>query len=292
MTKFYGCYTALITPFRDGKVDEQAFQALVEHQISEGVHGLVPCGTTGESPTLGHDEHERVIELAVEAAAGRVPVMAGAGSNNTEEAIRFTQHAKRAGADAVLSVMPYYNKPGAAGQKAHFTAIADSADIPLFIYNIPGRSVVDMRDETLAELAKHPNICGIKDATGDLARVSTLRQLVDTDFVLFSGEDVTAVGFNAQGGHGVISVTANIAPCAVSEVQNLTRAGDYKAALELQDRLVPLHDVMFCEANPGPVKFAASLMGLCSADIRLPLLAPEAGNQTRIRQAVEAFGLL
>ena len=292
MKAFTGLFTALITPFKDGKIDEAAFQSFVDWQINEGVHGIVPCGTTGESPTLSTKEHERVIELAVEVAAGRVPVMAGTGSNNTDEAIHFTRQAKAAGADGALLVAPYYNKPTPSGLKAHFRAIADSADMPMFIYNIPGRSVINISDAVIAELAMHPSIAGVKDATGDLARVSTLRQLVSDDFLLLSGEDMTAVGFNAQGGVGCISVTANIAPRACAEIQTRCLNGDYVKARELQDKLVPLHQAMFCETNPVPVKYAASLMGKCRDEIRLPLTLPEAEHQAKIRTAMQEFGLL
>lgn len=287
-----GCYTALITPFSNGKVDADAYQSFIDWQITEGVHGIVPCGTTGESPTLSHSEHEHVIELAVEAANGRVPVMAGAGSNNTAEAIEFTEHAKRSGADAVLLVAPYYNKPSQAGLLAHYEAIANAVDIPQIIYNIPGRSVVDISDATLSALAVHPNIVGVKDATGDLARVASLRQHVSDDFILFSGEDSTAVGFNAMGGRGVISVTANVAPAICSKIQELCLSGQYAEATVLQDQLEPLHASMFCETSPVPVKYALGLMGKCRDEIRLPLLAPTPENQAKIKATLSAQKLL
>lgn len=292
MTALTGLFTALITPFSHGKLDEKAFQELVAWQAEQGVDGIVPCGTTGESPTLSHAEHMRVVELAVEAAEGKIAVMAGSGSNNTAEAIELTQHAKAAGADAVLVVAPYYNKPSPEGQLAHFRAIADCAEIPNFIYNIPARSVINITDATLAELAKHPNIAGIKDATGDLARVATLRQLVSDDFILLSGEDMTTVGFNAMGGQGVISVTSNIAPHLCAQVQRHCREGDYAKALAAHDALVPLHAAMFAETSPAPVKGAAALLGKCSAEVRLPLVAASGAAQARVKAAMEQLGLL
>ena len=287
-----GCYTALLTPFSNGKIDADGFQSFIDWQITEGVHGIVPCGTTGESPTLTYKEHEQVIEIAVEAAAGRVPVMAGAGSNSTAEAIEFTQHAKKTGADAVLLVAPYYNKPTQAGLLAHYEAIANAVEIPQIIYNIPGRSVVDIADETLAALAAHPNIVGIKDATGDLARVASLRQLVGNDFILFSGEDATTVGFNAMGGKGVISVTSNVAPKLCAKVQELCLAGKYNEATQLQDQLMTLHDAMFCETSPIPVKYALGLMGKCRDEIRLPLQAPTPENQARVKSILQAQSII
>lgn len=292
MSKLTGLFTAIITPFKDGHVDARAFQELVAWQAEQGVDGIVPCGTTGESPTLSHEEHMRVVELAVEAAAGNISVMAGTGSNNTAEAVELTRHAKAAGADAVLVVAPYYNKPNAAGQLAHFRAVADCAEIPNFIYNIPGRSVINIADETLAELAKHPNMAGIKDATGDLARVSTLRQLVGDDFIMLSGEDMTSVGFNAMGGRGVISVTSNIAPAQCAKVQRLCEAGDYAGALAAHETLVALHSAMFCETSPQPVKYAASLLGKCSDEVRLPLVAASDVAKARVKAAMEQLGLI
>jgi 4-hydroxy-tetrahydrodipicolinate synthase len=292
MSKLTGLFTAIITPFKDGALDARAFSELVQWQAEQGVDGIVPVGTTGESPTLSHDEHKRVVELAVEAAAGKIAVMAGAGSNNTAEAIDFTKHAKAAGADAVLVVAPYYNKPPAAGQLAHFRAVADAAEIPNFIYNIPGRSVIDIADETIAELSKHPNIAGIKDATGDLARVSTLRALVDSDFILLSGEDMTTVGFNAMGGQGVISVTSNIAPKHCAEVQRLCREGDYAGALAAHDTLVELHASMFCEPSPMPVKYAASLLNKAADEVRLPLVGASDATKARVRSAMEQLALI
>lgn len=282
--RFTGIYTALITPFRNGRVDDAAFQSFVEWQISEGVHGLVPCGTTGESPTLSHEEHHRVIELCIEAARGRVPVMAGTGSNSTEEAILMTRHAQKAGAAAALVVAPYYNKPTQEGLYQHYKALNDACDLPIFIYNIPGRSVVNITDDTLARLAELPHIAGVKDATGDLARPCTLRarmrQLgMKKNLHLFSGEDLTAVAFNISGGQGCISVTSNIMPRRCAEVQEACLSGDYRRAAELQDTLTILTQALFCETSPAPVKFAASLMGKCTDELRLPLVQP--GNDSR-----------
>ncbi len=290
--EFTGLYTALLTPFKDGEIDADTFQSFIEWQIEQGVHGIVPCGTTGESPTLTHEEHIRVVDLAIEAAAGKVKVMAGAGSNSTAEAIAFTQHAKQAGADAVLLVSPYYNKPSQEGLYQHYTAIADAVEIPQFIYNIPGRSVINVTDETLARLSKHANIAGVKDATGDLARVSSLRALIGDELTLLSGEDLTAPGFNAQGGKGCISVTSNVAPKICADVQTACLEGDYVKALELHQSIVPLHQAMFCETNPIPVKYAASLMGKMRDEIRLPLTLPYAASQERIKQALQDAGLL
>ncbi len=283
-----GLYTALITPFADGRVDEHAFTRFIEWQIAEGVDGIVPCGTTGESPTLSHDEHQRVVELAVQAANGRVRVMAGSGSNSTAEAVAFTRHAQQTGADSALVVAPYYNKPTQEGLYQHFKTVAEATDLPVIIYNIPGRSVVNLSDETLARLAEIPNIAGVKDATGDLARVASLRQLTGERLALLSGEDITAVGFNAMGGAGCISVTANIAPRACAEVQRLCLAGRFVEAQDRQDALVALHQAMFCETNPIPVKYAASLMGHCSTEIRLPLGLPSEPARQRIREALSS----
>ena len=292
MPTFKGSITALITPFKDGKVDERAFQRLVEWQIDQGTHGLVPCGTTGESPTLTHDEHRRVVELCVEAAAGRVPVIAGTGSNSTAEAVELTRHAKSAGADAVLVVTPYYNKPTQEGLYQHFKAINDSADVPIVVYNIPGRSVIDLSVETMARLFKLANIVGVKDATANMARASLQRGALGTEFVQLSGEDATALGFMAHGGQGCISVTANVAPALCSEFQLACLAGNFHRALQLQDRLMPLHDALFVESNPGPVKYAASKLGLCSADTRLPLAPLAPASRKRVEDALSAVGLV
>ena len=292
MPPFQGSITALITPFRDGVVDEPAYQKLIEWQIDQGTHGLVPCGTTGESPTLTHEEHKRVVELCIEAAAGSVPVIAGTGSNSTAEAVELTRHAKAAGADGVLVVTPYYNKPTQEGLYLHFKAINDSADIPILIYNIPGRSVVDMSVDTMARLFKLANIVGVKDATANLARVSQQRAVLGADFVQLSGEDATALGFMAHGGQGCISVSANVAPALCSEFQLACLGGNYKLALQLQDRLMPLHEALFVESNPGPVKYAASKLGLCNADTRLPLAPLTAASRKRVDDALEAVGLV
>lgn len=292
MSKFQGIYTAMITPFRDGKLDEAAFESFVEWQINEGVHGLVPCGTTGESPTLSHEEHKRLVELAVKTAKGRVPIMAGTGSNSTAEAMDFTRHAEKAGADAVLVVAPYYNKPTQEGIYQHYKAIASVSALPVFVYNIPGRSVINITDETLARLAEIPTIAGVKDATGDLARVATLRRLVGDRLALFSGEDMTVVGFNAMGGCGAISVSSNIVPKACATVQELTFKGDYKAALAEQEKWTALHSVMFCETNPIPVKYAAHLMGKCSDEVRLPLVAPGDASKKALRDVLASYQLI
>src|SRR5262245_40500270 len=290
---FRGSFTALITPIRGGSVDEEAFRRLVEWQMAEGTHGLVPVGTTGESPTLSHDEHKRVVELCVEVAAKRVPVIAGAGSNNTTEAIELAQHAEQAGADALLVVTPYYNKPTQKGLFAHFSAIAEAVALPIFIYNIPGRSVIDMSPETMGKLAKaHKNIVGVKDATGKIERVSEQRISCGNDFIQLSGEDATALGFNAHGGVGCISVTANVAPRLCAAFQRACRDGDYITALTLQDRLMPLHHALFVETSPAPVKFAASVLGMSSDEVRLPLVKASEAARTAVRQAMVHAGLV
>lgn len=291
-SRLRGIFTALITPFKNGKVDEKAFQDLVDWQIKEGVHGVVPCGTTGESPTLSYEEHHRVVELCIEAAAGRVPVMAGSGSNSTQEAIQFSKHAEKAGADALLVVAPYYNKPMQEGIYQHYKAISEAVSLPVIVYNIPGRSVINITDDTLARLAKLPNIAGVKDATGDLARPWLLRAKAGQNFLQFSGEDMTAVSFNASGGIGCISVTSNILPRLCADIQNACLTGDFVKAITMQDKLVEMHNVMFCETSPGPVKYAASLLGKCQPDVRLPLVPPSAESQQRIRAAMENLGLL
>lgn len=289
---FTGIYTALITPFRNGKVDEKAFQDFVEWQIAEGVHGLVPCGTTGESPTLSYEEHKRVIDLCVEAAKGRVKVLAGTGANSTEEAIMLTRHAKKAGADGSLNVTPYYNKPTPEGLYQHYKAVHDAADLPIVLYNVPGRTVLNLSDEVIARLATLPRVIGVKDATGDLARPYTLRQKTGVDFLQLSGEDMTTVAFNIAGGKGCISVSSNIAPRACAQVQEACLRGDYVHAAKLHEELVPLHSIMFCETSPGPVKWAASLLGKCSPDLRLPLVPPAVDNQSRIHEVLVNLHLL
>jgi 4-hydroxy-tetrahydrodipicolinate synthase len=283
----------LITPFKNGEVDETAFRKLVAWQIKEGSHGLVPVGTTGESPTLTPEEHKRVVEICIEEANGKVPVIAGTGSNSTAEAIDYTVHAKEAGADAALVVVPYYNKPTQEGIYAHFKAIAEAVDIPIFVYNVPGRTVANIAVETLARLAKDfANIVGTKDASADLTRPSRQRLASGEKFIQLSGEDGTALGFNAHGGVGCISVTANVAPRLCSEFQEATLKGDYLKALKLQDRLMPLHHALFVETSPAPVKYAASLLGLCEAEARLPMVP--VGDTTRkvVRDAMVHAGLL
>ena len=290
---FHGSLTALVTPMReDGSIDEAAFARLIDWQIAEGTQGIVPVGTTGESPTLSHEEHKRVVELAIAAARGRIPVIAGAGSNSTAEAIGLAQHAKGAGADAVLVVTPYYNKPTQEGLFRHYTAIADAAEIPVFIYNIPGRSVIDMSVETMARLAAHKNIIGVKDATANLSRPQHTTRACGEDFIQLSGEDHTALPYLAAGGHGCISVTANAAPKLCAQFQEACMQGAYEQALAIQDKLLPLHDAMFCEASPAPAKYAASLLGMSTDEVRLPLVAATDAARTRIREAMVHAGLL
>ncbi len=289
---FKGSMPALVTPFQNGQPDLDTLKKLVEWHIAEGSHGLVPVGTTGESPTLTHSEHELVIQTVVEAAAGRIPVIAGAGSNNTDEAIRFVKFAADVGADAALVVTPYYNKPTQAGMIAHFTALHDAADIPIIIYNIPGRSVVDMLPATMGALAELPRIVGVKDATGDLARVCDTRIACGPDFVQLSGEDATAHGFNAQGGVGCISVTANVAPRLSSQLQEACLAGDYATALTLQDRLMPLHKAIFTEPGLCGAKYAMSRLGLCSDEVRLPLTTLTNSTKALVDDGLRHAGLL
>ncbi len=291
--KFKGSFPALITPMKNGAFDEAAFRKFVAWQIKEGSHGLVPVGTTGESPTLTPEEHKAVVKICVAEAKGKVPVIAGAGSNNTAEAIEYTRHAKEAGADAALVVVPYYNKPTQDGIYAHYKAIATSVDIPIFVYNVPGRTVANISVETLDRLAKDfKNIVGTKDASADLTRPSRQRLMTGKDFIQLSGEDGTALGFNAHGGVGCISVTANVAPALCSALQNATLKGDYAEALKLQDRLMPLHHAMFVEASPGPVKYAASLLGLCEPEARLPLVPVVDSTKKLVRDALIHAGLL
>ncbi len=287
-----GSLPALVTPFKNGAVDFETLKKLVDWHVDEGSHGLVPVGTTGESPTLSHEEHEQVVEAVVEAAAGRIPVVAGAGSNNTVESIRFMQHAHRVGATAALVVTPYYNKPTQRGLIAHFTALHDCCDLPIIIYNIPGRSVVDMSPATMGELARLPRIIGVKDATGDLARVCQQRITCGADFIQLSGEDATAHGFNAQGGTGCISVTANAAPRLCSELQSATLRGDYATALGLQDRLMPLHQAIFTEPGLVGAKFAMSELGLCSDEVRSPLTGLTDDTKALVRNGLRHAGLM
>ncbi len=289
---FQGSMPALITPFRNGELDLDTLKKLVEWHIGEGSNGLVPVGTTGESPTLTHDEHETVVEEVVKAVAGRIPVIAGAGSNNTLESIRFIQHAENVGADAALVVTPYYNKPTQRGLIAHFTALHDCCNLPIIIYNIPPRSVIDMSVETMAELAKLPRIIGVKDATAKLDRVSQQRAACGKDFIQLSGEDATALGFNAHGGVGAISVTANVAPKLCAEFQAATLSGDFARALTLQDQLMPLHEAIFIEPGLVGAKYGMSRLGLCSEEVRSPLTELEDSSKAAIDAAMAHAGLL
>ncbi len=289
---FKGSFTALISPFRNGAFDESAYERLIEWQISQGTHGLVPVGTTGECPTLSHEEHKRAVEICVATARKRVPVIAGAGSNSTAEAIDFTRHAKDVGADAVLIVMPYYNKPTQEGLYLHVKAINDAVDIPIVLYNVPSRTVADMSVATMARCAQLKNVAGVKDATANLARASLQRLACGPDFVMLSGEDATALGFNAHGGQGCISVTSNVAPALCAEFQNACLSGDFAKALSIQDRLMPLHDALFIETSPGPVKYAASLLGLSSAETRLPLAPISEATKKAVEAAMMEAGLL
>ncbi|MFT0892638.1 4-hydroxy-tetrahydrodipicolinate synthase [Pseudochelatococcus sp. G4_1912] len=289
---FKGSYTALVTPFRNGSLDEEAFRALVAWQIENGTDGLVPVGTTGESPTLSHEEHKQVVAWTIEEAKGRIPVIAGAGSNSTAEAIELARHAEQVGADGVLVVTPYYNKPTQEGLYQHYKAINDAVGIPIIIYNIPPRSVIDMSVETMARLYELRNIVGVKDATANIARVSLQRQAMGPDFVQFSGEDVTALGFVAHGGHGCISVTSNIAPRLCSDLLRAALNGEFSTALELQDRLLPLHMSMFLETNPSPVKHALALMGRMRDDVRLPMVPVCEATSAKLKAALVHAGLI
>jgi 4-hydroxy-tetrahydrodipicolinate synthase len=291
-TMFKGSIVALITPFRDGQVDEDGYRAFIEWQIGQGTEGLVPCGTTGESPTLSHSEHMRVVEICIETAAKRVPVIAGTGSNSTAEAIELTRHAKKAGADAALIVTPYYNKPTQEGLYQHYKAVHDEVDIPIIIYNIPARCGIDMSVETMARLAELPNIVGVKDATQDLARPIRTRAAIGPQFCQLSGEDGTALPFLAGGGQGCISVSANVAPALCAELQRSWREGDIARAAAIQDRLAPLNAAMFCETNPGPVKYAASLLGKCHPAPRLPLVEISEQSKRVVKGAMVAAGIL
>lgn len=287
-----GSITALVTPFKAGALDEPAFQRFVNWQVEQGTHGVVPCGTTGESPTLSYEEHHRLIDLCVEAVNGRIPVIAGTGSNSTAEAVAFTQYAEKAGVDAALVVAPYYNKPTQEGIYQHYKAIHDAAGLPIIIYNIPGRSVINVSDETLVRLSKLPRIIGVKDATGDLARVSTLRRSAGRQFIQLSGEDMTVVGFNAMGGRGCISVTSNLLPKQCARMQEAALAGDMVKALQIHDTMVEVHSAMFCETSPSPVKYALSLMNKLAPDVRLPLVMPSDAAKERIREALLGAGLI
>ena len=290
-TAFKGSMTALVTPFRDAAVDADAFRALVEWQIAEGSHGLVPVGTTGESPTLSHDEHRRVVELCIQTARGRVPVVAGAGSNNTREAIELAVHAQKAGADGVLVVTPYYNRPTQEGLYQHFKAVNDAISIPVIIYNIPPRSVVDMSVETMTRLYDLKNIAGVKDATGNVARVSLQRHAMGADFIQLSGEDMTALSCMAAGAHGCISVVANVAPRLCSQLMNACDKGDWAGALKIQDRLTPLHAAIFAEPGLAGAKHGLSLLGMVRDEVRLPLLPVTEPTRKIIRDAMVFAGL-
>lgn len=293
-TRFHGSFPALITPFKNGKVDEDAFRKLIEWHIAEGTHGIVPVGTTGESPTLSHDEHKRVVELAVETAAGRIPVIAGAGSNSTAEAVDLAVHAQQAGADAALSVCPYYNRPTQEGLYQHFAAVARAVpDLPVFVYNVPPRTSSEISVDTLARLARDfANVVGTKDATANLARPSLQRLASGEKFIQLSGEDGTALAFNAHGGTGCISVTANVAPRLCAAFQEATLAGDFAKALTIQDRLMPLHSALFCETSPSPVKYAVSLLGHASEEARLPIMPATEGARIQVKAAMVHAGLL
>lgn len=288
-----GSITALITPMQNGLVDEKAFASFVDWQIAEGTHGLVPVGTTGESPTVSHDEHHRIVEIAIEVSHGRVPVIAGAGSNSTAEAVSLARFAEKAGADAVLTIVPYYNKPNQEGMFQHFSAVASAVGIPVILYSVPGRTVVDLTIDTIARLREaHANIIGVKDATADLGRTSLQRDRLGKDFILLSGEDITALAFNAHGGHGCISVTSNVAPRLCSQMQELSLAGDFKGALAVQDRLIHLHKNLFLEPNPTAVKYAANRLNLCANELRLPLVPISAATQEAVDFALAHAGLI
>jgi len=289
---FKGVIPALVTPFLNGEVDEKGFVALVERQIAGGVHGLVPVGTTGETSTLSHDEHKRVVELCVKTARGRVPVIAGAGSNSTDEAIDLVRHAKTVGADAALVVTPYYNRPSQEGMYQHYKAINDAVELPVFVYNVPGRSGVDISNETLVRLSKLPNIVGIKDATGDLTRISMQRITCGPDWVMLSGDDPTALGYMAHGGHGVISVTSNVAPDACATFMNACVGNDWETARYWQDRLIKLHKALFLDSSPGPTKFALAQLGLSTEDVRLPITPCSEAVRPAIVEAMREAGLV
>jgi len=290
-TRFRGVLPALITPFRGDSIDEDAFVALVERQIAGGVHGLVPAGTTGESATLSHEEHRRVVELCVKTAAGRVPVIAGAGSNSTKEAIELTRHAKSVGADAVLMVTGYYNRPSQEGIFRHYEAVDAAVDFPIVVYNVPGRAVVDVSNETMERLSKLNSIVGVKDATGDVSRVSHQRLTCGADWVMLTGDDPTGLGYIAHGGHGCISVTANIAPAQCAAFYNACMAGDFETARKLQDRLIRLHKALFLDASPSPTKFAAAELGLCAPDVRLPIAPCSDAVKPQILAAMAEAGV-
>ncbi|MDA9674239.1 4-hydroxy-tetrahydrodipicolinate synthase [Alphaproteobacteria bacterium] len=289
---FHSSYTALLTPFKDNKVDYLSYRELIDFQINNGTHGLVPVGTTGESPTLSHDEHKKLIEVCIEQSNGRVPVIAGAGSNSTSEAVDFVKHACSAGADGLLVVTPYYNKPTQSGLLAHYNELIKHTSKPIIIYDIPGRSVIQMTDETMAKLAQDQFIVGVKDATADLTRPTRLQNVISDDFIQLSGEDGTALAYLAAGGHGCISVTANIAPNLLSRMHNAWKQGDINTAQEINKKLMPLHDALFYETSPGPLKYAASLLGICSSDARLPIVEIEEDSKLKVKDALKKTGLI
>ena len=289
---FHSSYTALLTPFKDNQVDFDAYRKLIDFQIENGTNGLVPVGTTGESPTLSHEEHKKLVEVCIDQSNKRVPVIAGAGSNSTAEAIEFVKHACDAGADGVLVVTPYYNKPTQSGLLAHYNELIKHSTKPIIIYDIPGRSVIQMSDNTMAKLAENELIVGVKDATADLARPTRLQNLIGDDFIQLSGEDGTALAYLAAGGHGCISVTANIAPKLISEMHNAWKSGDISLCQEINKKLMPLHDALFCETSPGPLKYAASLLGMCSNQARLPIVDIEDSSKKNVKKALEITGLL
>ena len=289
---FHSSYTALLTPFKDNKVDYSSYKELIDFQINNGTHGLVPVGTTGESPTLSHDEHKKLIEVCIEQSNGRVPVIAGAGSNSTSEAVDFVKHACSAGADGLLIVTPYYNKPTQSGLLAHYNELIKHSSKPIIIYDIPGRSVIQMTDETMAKLAQDQFIVGVKDATADLTRPTRLQNIIGDNFIQLSGEDGTALAYLAAGGHGCISVTANIAPNLLSQMHNAWKQGDINTAQEINKKLMPLHDALFCETSPGPLKYAASLLGICSSDARLPIVEIDEDSKLKVKNALKQTGMI
>ena len=289
---FHSSYTALLTPFKYNKVDYSSYKELIDFQINNGTHGLVPVGTTGESPTLSHDEHKKLIEVCIEQSNGRVPVIAGAGSNSTSEAVDFVKHACSAGADGLLVVTPYYNKPTQSGLLAHYNELIKHTSKPIIIYDIPGRSVIQMTDETMAKLAQDQFIVGVKDATADLTRPTRLQNVISDDFIQLSGEDGTALAYLAAGGHGCISVTANIAPNLLSRMHNAWKQGDINTAQEINKKLMPLHDALFCETSPGPLKYAASLLGICSSNARLPIVEIEEDSKLKVKNALKQTGMI
>ncbi len=291
-TRLRGSLTALVSPFKNGQVDEAAFKRIVEHQVTNGTNGLVPCGTTGESPTLSHEEHRRLLELTVETSNGRAFVLGGAGSNATSEAIELAQHAEKVGCDAAMCVVPYYNKPSQEGLYRHFATIAETVSIPIVLYNVPGRTIADIQPETIGRLAKIANIVGIKDATGKIERVTQQRLAAGAGFVQLSGEDASAIGFNAQGGVGCISVTSNAAPRLCADMQAASLAGDLTRANAINDRLMALHEAMFCEPSPAPAKYAASLLGLCGEEARLPVVSLTEAGRARVKAAMASAGLI